>query len=95
MYPEEVEEAVKRHADIYDCLVVGIDDRRFGQRVVAVASRKEGAMLDEQTLIDFTRAHLAGYKLPKQVLFVEEVQRGPKRQGGLQMARQAAESPPI
>ena len=95
VYPEEVEEAVKRHADIYDCLVVGIDDRRFGQRVVAVASRKEGAMLDEQTLIDFTRAHLAGYKLPKQVLFVEEVQRGPNGKADYKWARQAAESPPI
>ena len=37
VYPEEVEEAIKRHDDIYDCLVVGLQDDRFGQRVVALA----------------------------------------------------------
>lgn len=92
VYPEEVEEAVKRHPAIYDCLVVGIDDQRFGQRVVAVASRNEGEMLDEQTLIDFTREHLAGYKLPKQVLLVESVRRAPNGKADYKWARQAAEA---
>ena len=43
VYPEEVEEVVKRHEAIYDCLVVGVPDDRFGERVVAVASLREGA----------------------------------------------------
>ncbi len=43
VYPEEVEEVVKRHAAVYDCLVVGVPDDRFGERVVAVASLREDA----------------------------------------------------
>ena len=91
VYPEEVEEAVKRHPSVYDCLVVGLTDERFGQRVVAVASMEERQHLDEQGLIDFTRDHLAGYKLPKQVLFVEEVRRAPNGKADYKWARTAAE----
>ena len=91
VYPEEVEEAVKRHPSVYDCLVVGLTDERFGQRVVAVASVEEREHLDEQGLIDFTRDHLAGYKLPKQVLFVEEVRRAPNGKADYKWARTAAE----
>ena len=90
VYPEEVEEAVKRHPAVYDCLVVGVEDRRFGQRVVAVASRRERATVDEQTLIDFARGHLAGYKLPRQVLFVEAVRRAPNGKADYQWARAQA-----
>ena len=91
VYPEEVEEAVKRHPSIYDCLVVGLTDERFGQRVVAVASIEEREAVDEQGLIDFTRDHLAGYKLPKQVLFVEEVRRAPNGKADYKWARNQAE----
>ena len=49
--------------------------RAFGQRVVAVASLNEPGAVAEQALIDHTREHLSGYKLPKQVLLVEEVRR--------------------
>ena len=91
VYPEEVEEAVKRHPSIYDCLVVGLTDERFGQRVVAVASVEERERVDEQGLIDFTRDHLAGYKLPKQVVFVEEVRRAPNGKADYKWARTQAE----
>ena len=91
VYPEEVEEAVKRHPSIYDCLVVGVADERFGQRVVAVASTKGQAPPAERSLIDFTREHLAGYKLPKQVLFVSEVRRAPNGKADYNWARQEAE----
>ena len=90
VYPEEVEEAVKRHPDIYDCLVVGVDDDRFGQRVVALASFQENKSVEEQELISFTREHLAGYKLPKQVLFVEEVMRAPNGKANYKWAKQRA-----
>ena len=92
VYPEEVEEAVKRHPAIYDCLVVGVPDDRFGQRVVAVASRQGTEPLAEQGLIDFTREHLAGYKLPKQVLFVDTVRRAPNGKADYNWARREAES---
>ena len=73
VYPEEVEEAIKKHPNVYDCLVVGLQDDKYGQRVVAIASLEENSALEEGELIDFTREQLSGYKLPKQILFVEEV----------------------
>ena len=75
VFPEEVEEAVKRHPAVQDCLVVGVADERFGQRVTAVASTR--APIGEDELIAFTHEHLAGYKAPKRVLFVDEVKRAP------------------
>ena len=91
VYPEEVEEAIKRHGDIYDCLVVGLKDDRFGQRVVALASYQDGKEIEEQELIAFTREHLAGYKLPKQVLFVDEVMRAPNGKANYKWAQETAE----
>lgn len=89
VYPEEVEEALKRHAEVYDCLVVGIADERFGQRVVAVASSRNP--VSEQDLIDFAHNHLAGYKSPKRILFVEEIRRAPNGKADYRWARAEAE----
>ena len=91
VYPEEVEEAIKRNDDIFDCLVVGLQDDRFGQRVVALASYQDGKEIEEQELIAFTRNHLAGYKLPKQVLFVDEVMRAPNGKANYKWAQETAE----
>jgi fatty-acyl-CoA synthase len=91
VYPEEVEEAVKRHPNIFDCLVVGLKDDRFGQRVVALASFQDENQIEEQDLIAFTREHLAGYKLPKQVLFVSEVMRAPNGKANYKWAKETAE----
>ena len=89
VYPEEVEEALKRHSEVYDCLVVGIADERFGQRVVAVASSRNP--VPEQDLIDFAHDHLAGYKSPKRILFVDEVKRAPNGKADYDWARSQAE----
>jgi len=77
VFPEEVEEAVKRHPAVFDCLVVGVPDERFGEKVVAVASLAERAKAQEGEVVDFTREQLAGYKVPKQVLLVAQVRRAP------------------
>jgi fatty-acyl-CoA synthase len=89
VFPEEVEEAVKRHPEVEDCLVVGVPDDRYGERVVAVASRRSGAV-DEATLVDFSREHLAGYKAPKHVLLVDHVQRAPNGKADYKWARAQA-----
>ena len=52
VFPEEVEEAVKAHPAVYDCLVVGVPDERFGERIVAVASLQPGASADEGSIIE-------------------------------------------
>ncbi|MGD8416278.1 MAG: acyl-CoA synthetase [Pseudomonadales bacterium] len=90
VFPEEVEEAVKKHPAVADCLVVGVPDERFGERVVAVASYSSGESCDEAAVIDFARDHLAGYKLPRHVVFVDQVQRAPNGKADYRWAKKAA-----
>ncbi len=90
VYPEEVEEALKRHPNIYDSLVVGIEDLKFGQKVIAVVSSNL-PNLDADELVNFARTHLSGYKLPKQIVFVDEVKRAPNGKADYKWAKQIAE----
>jgi acyl-CoA synthetase (AMP-forming)/AMP-acid ligase II len=77
IFPEEVEEAVKRVDGVVDCLVVGVDDDRFGQAVTAVASLDEGATTTEAQVIESVKNELAHFKAPKRVVFVPTVPRAP------------------
>jgi acyl-CoA synthetase (AMP-forming)/AMP-acid ligase II len=88
VYPEEVEEAVKQHPDVVDCLVVGVDDEKFGQRVTAVASLKENSAIEGEAIRAFTREKLAAYKVPKQVFVVPQVMRAPNGKADYKWARQ-------
>jgi len=90
VYPEEVEEVVKRHEAIYDCLVVGVPDDRFGERIVAVASLREGHDADPTMLIDYTREHLASYKSPRHFVLVEQVRRAPNGKADYKWAKATA-----
>jgi acyl-CoA synthetase (AMP-forming)/AMP-acid ligase II len=75
VYPEEVEMAVKAHPAVYDCLVVGIPDDRYGQSVAAVVELREGTTLELEELREFLRQHLSGYKLPRSLTVVPQVPR--------------------
>ena len=75
VYPEEVEMAIKGHPAVYDCLVVGIPDEKYGQAVAAVVELREGATLELEELRDFLRAHLSGYKLPRSLTVVPQIPR--------------------
>ncbi len=90
VFPEEVEEAVKRADGVLDCLVVGVDDEKFGQSVTAVASLADGATIDEATIIASVKAQLAGYKAPKRVVFVSKVPRAPNGKADYKTAKQFA-----
>ena len=90
IYPEEVEEAIKRNAEVFDCLVVGVEDKKFGQKVVAVVSIEQGKEINEADLVESTRQFIAGYKLPKKVIFVEEVQRAPNGKANYKWAKNVA-----
>jgi len=93
VFPEEVEEALKKHPSIHDALVVGLPDERFGEKVTALTSLEEGSPeVQESELLEFAREHLAGYKLPKHVLFVDEVRRAANGKADYKWARSAAES---
>ena len=90
IFPEEVEEAVKRVDGVLDCLVVGIDDEKFGQAVTAVASLSPGAKVEEATIIANVKTQLAGYKAPKRVIFVTQIPRAPNGKADYKTARDMA-----
>jgi acyl-CoA synthetase (AMP-forming)/AMP-acid ligase II len=75
VFPEEVEEAVKRHPDVDDCLVFGVPDERFGQRVVAVASVRPGASVAPEDVLADLHGRLSGYKVPRRLELVDVVPR--------------------
>lgn len=90
VFPEEVEEAIKRADGILDCLVVGLDDEKFGQAVTAVASLADDETTTEAAVIAFVKSELAGYKAPKRVFFVDEVPRAPNGKADYKAAKQLA-----
>jgi acyl-CoA synthetase (AMP-forming)/AMP-acid ligase II len=75
VYPEEVEMAIKGHPAVYDVLVVGVPDEKYGQAVAAVIELREGESLELEDLRTYLRAHLSGYKLPRTLTLVDQVPR--------------------
>lgn len=78
VFPEEVEEMLKRHRSIRDAAVVGVPDQRFGEKVCAIVELQPAAAavsLDE--LQAFVKQHLAGYKAPRALVLVSELGRAP------------------
>ncbi|NUU23565.1 MAG: acyl-CoA synthetase [Streptomycetaceae bacterium] len=75
IYPEEVESALKAHPDVFDCLVVGVPDERWGSRVVAVLAPRPGTAPTYDELAAHCRTLLAGYKVPRAVVLTEEIGR--------------------
>ena len=75
VYPEEVEMAIKGHPSVYDVLVVGVPDEKYGQAVAAVVELREGESLELEDLRNFLRAHLSGYKLPRALTVVDQIPR--------------------
>jgi acyl-CoA synthetase (AMP-forming)/AMP-acid ligase II len=77
VYPEEVEAALKAHADVFDAVVVGVPDDRWGSKVAAVVQPRAGATPSLDDLSTHCRTLLAGYKVPRQLHLVDEVVRSP------------------
>ncbi|MBU1377146.1 MAG: acyl-CoA synthetase [Alphaproteobacteria bacterium] len=77
VFPEEVEEALKRHADIRDAVVVGIADSRFGERICAVVEPEAGATPTLAALSEHVRGQLAAYKAPRELVVVDSIGRAP------------------
>ncbi len=75
VYPEEVEMAIKGHPGVYDVLVVGVPDEKYGQSVTAVIQPREDAQVELEDLRNFLRASLSGYKLPRAMTLVDEIPR--------------------
>jgi acyl-CoA synthetase (AMP-forming)/AMP-acid ligase II len=91
VYPEEVEEVLKSHPDINDCLVVGLADERFGQKVAAVVEMLQPDADPLATIRAYSEPLLAAYKLPRSVLVVDAIQRGPNGKPDYKWAKALAE----
>ncbi|MEU1196580.1 acyl-CoA synthetase [Streptomyces sp. NPDC005813] len=91
VYPEEVEQALKSHPDVYDALVAGVPDEKWGNHVAAVVQLREGAprpsLEDIQT---HCRTRLAGYKIPRQLVLADTIQRSPSGKADYRWARSVA-----
>jgi acyl-CoA synthetase (AMP-forming)/AMP-acid ligase II len=94
IYPEEVEAALKGHPDVFDALVVGVPDERFGNCVAAVVHRREGTNPTLAELDVFVRNEIAGYKVPRKVWWVEEIHRTPAGKPDYRWARDTTEERP-
>ncbi len=90
IYPEEVEGALKSHPDVYDVLVVGVSDERWGERVCALLQPRAGRVPDLDALREHCRTRIAGYKIPRQLLLVDEVPRLPNGKPDYRSAKEQA-----
>ena len=94
VYPEEVEGALKSHPDVFDVLVVGVPDERWGERVTALLQPRPGRTPTLETLQEHCRDHIAGYKVPRELLLVEEVPRLPNGKPDYRTAKLARANAP-
>ncbi len=75
VFPQEVEELLVGHDAVADAAVFGVPDSDFGQRLAAMVVLKPGASATEDELRDHVKAHLARYKVPREIAFVERLPR--------------------
>jgi acyl-CoA synthetase (AMP-forming)/AMP-acid ligase II len=75
IYPAEIEAALEHHPAIADVAVFGIPSEEWGEAVHAVVVAQPGTRLSESEVIDYAREHLAGYKIPRSVSFLDEIPR--------------------
>ncbi len=90
VFPEEVEGVLKAHPDVFDVLVVGVADDRWGERVTAVIQPRVGKELTVEALADHCRTQIAAYKAPKQIFVVTEIVRAPSGKPDYPWAKQYA-----
>ena len=92
VFPEEVEEALKRHPAVEDALVVGLQDEKWGQAVTGVVTLANGEPLDEAALRAHVRRSLAGYKTPKRIFLADRSLRASNGKADYSAAKAAAEA---
>jgi acyl-CoA synthetase (AMP-forming)/AMP-acid ligase II len=90
VFPEEVEEALKAHPEVFDALVVGLADEKWMQRVAAVVQPRPGCAPTLAELQTHCRTLIAGYKVPRQLTLVDLVERQPSGKPDYAWAKQVA-----
>jgi fatty-acyl-CoA synthase len=75
VFPAEVEDLLHGHGAVEEVAVFGVDDEDFGQRLRAVVVARRGLDVSEDELKDYVKENLAGYKVPREVVFADELPR--------------------
>ena len=90
VFAEEVEEVLKRHPAVYDVVVTGTPDERWGEKVTAVVALRDDQRVSAEELRSFAAQFLARYKLPRAVVFVDRVERSPTGKPDYRWAKRIA-----
>jgi acyl-CoA synthetase (AMP-forming)/AMP-acid ligase II len=77
VFPREIEDLLADHAEVAEAAALGVPDEEFGQRLLAFVVRRPGSVVDEATLKDYVKRHLARYKVPREIRFLDELPRNP------------------
>jgi fatty-acyl-CoA synthase len=77
VFPAEVEDLISGHPDVVEATALGVDDPEWGARLRAFVVKQENSNLDEDTVKNYVRDHLARYKVPREVIFLDELPRNP------------------
>ncbi|MGZ4196221.1 MAG: AMP-binding protein [Solirubrobacteraceae bacterium] len=88
VFPAEVEELLAGHDEVEEAAVIGVDDEKFGQRLKAFVVLRSDAKLSEDEAKDYVKKNLAGYKTPREVVFIDEL---PRNSTGKVLKRDLAE----
>jgi acyl-CoA synthetase (AMP-forming)/AMP-acid ligase II len=75
VFPREVEDLLADHEQVDEAAVIGVDDDEFGQRLKAFVVPRNGAQLSEETVKSYVKENLARYKVPREVVFLDELPR--------------------
>lgn len=92
IFPEEVENALKAHPEVFDAVVVGVPDERWGERVAAVVQPRPGRVPTLESIQEHCRLHVAGYKVPRQLTLVDLMVRSPAGKSDYRWAKERAVS---
>ncbi|MDZ4278395.1 MAG: AMP-binding protein, partial [Dehalococcoidia bacterium] len=90
IFPEEVEAALKSHPAVFDAIVVGVPDERWGERVTAVVQARPGETLTLEELDAHARTKVSGYKVPRGLHVVEQIVRQPSGKADYRWAKSIA-----
>jgi len=90
IFPEEVENALKGHPEVFDAVVVGVPDERWGERVAAVVEARPGTTPTLESVQEHCRKHVAGYKVPRQLTLVDKMVRSPAGKSDYRWAKAEA-----
>ncbi len=77
VFPAEVEDCLSGHPDVVEATAIGVEDKEWGHRLRAFVVKKDGADVDEDTLKKHVKDQLAKYKVPREVVFLDELPRNP------------------